>query len=400
VAAALVPLLPDVGSWDLILTGLIAGGGILVGATRATSREVGTGLVLAAASVCAVFAVAEIVVRAVGREPPAFQPPSDARLTFVPAEREWACRRMYAGSGAGDIETGLAVAPDGRPSAVHLGDSMVHNTDVEGGDPFPVVLGRLQPDVTHVPVSVAGTGTDAQYLIARAVLGDRPVDLLVLYVFVGNDLEDMDRSYACCPGGPILAYDETRVAGPRCEEPEWEFPVRPLFARSPPPYPLRVATAFSWLARRACDAFSRATLTMEGPLGLGGAVYGTEAQWAHFEASLVAIRDFLDRRGTSFLVVIFPFRQSIESADPDATPGGRVRDRVAGVLERLRIRTMDATPVVARAVAESPGARFFANQTDDDAHFSPHGHDVIARWLAPTLAQILDARPNTQRVHE
>jgi lysophospholipase L1-like esterase len=32
----------------------------------------------------------------------------------------------------------------------------------------------------------------------------------------------------------------------------------------------------------------------------------------------------------------------------------------------------------------------FANQTPDDAHLSPAGHEVLARWLEPTISKALE----------
>jgi len=380
---ALVPVLPRVGSWDLIASGVGLGLGFVAGsALRGASWRAWVSVACGAALSLALLEGGAWLLLP---RPPASPPPAEARLTFTPEELGQGCTALYPERYAELLSWRFEGAREARWRVLHLGDSMVHGTGVGAERAFPALLTRRRPEVFHVNGGFPGVGTDCHLLVVRAWGEVMPVDLVVLHVFLGNDVVEMDRAYVCCADGPLLAYDGG-LPRARCPEPRWRFPLPVLLARSPAPYPLRVATGFSTFARHAVPAWAalapRNRVRRDG-IDQGG--LGQASHWAHFEAALRGIRDELARRGTPLAVTLLPYRRALEAAEPASTPSSEVRRRVREIAGRLGLSVLDAWDLFFEAVRADGAGRWFSDRVPGDVHFSAEGHERFARWLEEQL---------------
>src|SRR5262249_32973640 len=150
-----------------------------------------------------------------------------------------------------------------------------------------------------------GMTADFYYLAGKAWIERMALkpDLVVVHLFPGNDVDDMDQPIACCDDGPLLDYRPDGAVA-RCPHVSWpagEGESLGWFARhSPPPYPLLYG------ARRS-DLLSWTTVALLRFRRVGNtAKPDRETQWAHLEAAMKALRDEVSRRNIPLFAVILP----------------------------------------------------------------------------------------------
>lgn len=263
-----------------------------------------------------------------------------------------------------------------------LGDSMTFGWGLPEADAFPARLGELQPTVTHANYGVCSVGTDFEYLLLQQILADHAPAVVVLHVYVGNDVYDIDRPYECCAGRPLLDYSSTTLRA-ACDVPRWGFTLTARVSRSPPPYPLRAATAWSDAARHLSAAFSRATFQLDrSPNFVRSEGEASELGWTHFERIVREMRDQLRARGSDLMVNLLPDRRAIQSEQPLSSPSYKTRERIGALTAELGIRTLDAWDLFEEAIKRDGDERYFF---PGDIHFSPEGHRLLASWLAERL---------------
>jgi hypothetical protein len=382
-SCAAIRVVDEIGAWDVVWIGLVFGAGVLAGSSRIDRRDWLAALVATLIGMAAL----ETAVRLWLPPAPSFPSPEGASFFIPAAAWDVGCTVLYGSVG---VETSLhvlhgdgALPPRQRqPLVVHLGDSMTFGYGVREEQTFPALLDRLQPEVGHANYGVWAVGPDFEYLLLQKLLATQRPALVVLHVYVGNDVYDLDRAYACCEGGPLLDY---AADGPRarCPTPRWAFPLAVRLARSPPPYVLRAATGWSHTARHAAADFSRLTARLETPphfISTEGEA--GELGWKHLERILAQMRADLAGRGIDFVVTLLPIRRALESADP-SDPGERARRRIAAVTSGLGIPTLDSWDLFAAAVRRDGSSRYFVG--DRDIHFTPQGHRLLAEWLATRL---------------
>jgi hypothetical protein len=241
---------------------------------------------------------------------------------------------------------------------------------------FTADLERLEPGTRHINAGIPGTAPDAYLLVLRQWLAAEPVDLAVMYIFEGNDLQGLDDNYPCCNWQSILTYG---TDGPvlRCPTASsvdlaaagatW------LRYNSPPPYLIRALIGPSVAAAHIGAAIQRAMLAM--PVL---AFPSQDMALEHLESILRAARDELRSRRTPFVVVVLPARDSVE--DPAAA--GRAVPAILAVARRLDVPALDATEVVRQGAAR--GERMFFDNPSDP-HFTATAHEIVARWLHDQL---------------
>jgi hypothetical protein len=383
---ALFSVLP-LGSWDLALCGVeIAFGTAVAARTRRPWR------VLAFTTLVLTLSAGALEVLALALpEPPAFPPPDAAHFFFVPARMSPVPAALY-----GDDGNALVIAADlvgdTRPRVLHLGDSMIFGPGVDRALVTTAWLDRLGPGVKNVNLGLSGSGPDVHLLLLRRWVDVVKPIVVVHHLFVGNDVEDVDTDYGACDGAPLLDY---RPDGPvaRCPEARWHVGFRARFRLSPPPYPLRVATAFSRAARQLCTSLGQLGGMLQST-AVPGLAHGDQSrpeQWAHLEQILAAERDELERRGIAFVAAVLPWRAALTDGAPYATPAWHVRERILGILETLHVTTLDAWPVFASCAQELGSAGCFIDPPSWEFHLNAYGHRRYAEWLFTQLSP--DSRP-------
>jgi lysophospholipase L1-like esterase len=384
--------LRQVGAWDTVAVGLFAATGFLLGGARLEWRG---GLVLALSSALAA-AMLETAARSWLPPPPHFPDAAKATLIFEPAAWDAGCAVLYTAESVDDDVHVLRRPQPNRKSrqhprlVVHLGDSMTYGEGVRGDETFPALLDARQPTALHRNYGVWAVGTDFEYLLLQRILAEHSPSVVVLHVYVGNDIRDIDRPYACCEAGPLLDY---AADGPiaRCESAQWSFPLAYRLSRSPPPFPLRVAASWSYAARHAAAAFSRLTSRLEpGAEFILSEGEASQTDWEHFTQILATLHDGLPPN-VELIVNLLPNRQALEMTDPKSSPSYRAAERIAEITARFDIRTIDAWDVLATAVKRDGARRYFRDQ---DIHFTPEGHRLLADWLE---AQLPSAPPVDRR---
>ena len=159
---------------------------------------------------------------------------------------------------------------------------------VAGGDmPLAVrFVERLSalrsPAEEHLNLGISNTGTDAHLLVARAWLAPLGATGVVLHVFPGNDIAEIDMPYPCCDDGPLLDYANSPPIA-RCAAPIWRFSRGALLAQGPPPFPLRVLAVHSTLAHRLASWLERAQRSIAPRRGIPDESRPEAA--AHFRAA-------------------------------------------------------------------------------------------------------------------
>jgi lysophospholipase L1-like esterase len=376
-AAAALPALRRVGAWDVLAAAVWLGLGLVAGAARLPARALLPRAALAIAAAAVALGVLEAASRALPEPAAAFAPPGRARLFFAAAPGAERCAPLYPAADPSALAERTAAVRPGAPLVLHVGDSMVEGVGVPRDEAFPAVLGRMDPAVDHVNAGWADSSLDAELLVARAWTGRLRVARVVLYVFGANDLAELDRASPCCVGGPLL--DAAGAA--RCDAPGLPSSRLDLLAASPPPYPVRVATAGSALARRAALGFGAIGRMIDrlrrGPPS------SPEARWARYASLLGVLRDDLARRSVPLTVVYLPSRAALESAAPRETADYALRGRVLARCRELGVPALDPWEMLEAAVRDDGAARWFL--PPPDIHFTREGHRRMAEWLASRL---------------
>jgi hypothetical protein len=267
---------------------------------------------------------------------------------------------------------------------------MVYGLEVPHDHTFTAELERLQPGVAHINAGVPSTAPDAHLPAAQRWMERRRFDAVVLHLFVGNDLAEMDLPYPCCADGPLLRYDDGG-AKLRCEQPRWAWALRDdtryYAVMSPPPLPVRAVSDVSELARWVVVA------TVQVRDALRGRASPRPDRWEHIEAVLRALRDETTRRGVPLLLVVHPQRSALVAPYPRATEAWDVRARSLDAARRLGVPALDAWDLLADAIRRDGEQRWFASTERNDPHYSVDGHALVARWLGERIDAALAARP-------
>jgi hypothetical protein len=398
-AGAALSIVLVIGLWDALLGAALGGLGLAAGLRAPALGAALRRLALAgAASLLGALAL-ELVTGSFLPRPPAFPPPESARA-FVLADAPTASYRFHhsnykravcEATYGNDVLRAYRDLRATRPPewnalahrVVHVGDSMVYGLSVTEGETVPAALQRLDPMNLHVNAGIPSIGPDAYWMLARSFLAHRP-DLLVVYLFTGNDLTDMDLPYPCSAWGPLLRYKPGSTPVLRLPEPfEWT-PVqagilRWLITQSPPPYPLRVATGWSDLARHATGAFIAAVTR------LGTPPFDPALAWSHLEQVMTAIRDDARQADVPLVFVVLPLNFALESADPTQSEAFAMRHRLVAHSRTLGVPVLDPWDVIGDAVRREGLAALFAQAIPYDVHFNARGSRLLAEWLYPQL---------------
>ena len=278
-----------------------------------------------------------------------------------------------------EILTERGYTPDRVRRYLHVGDSMVEGEWVDRNLSFPALLNQLDSNAEHLNAGFRGTGPEHYYVVTHEWVPLARPTTVVWYLFPSNDLDDgFQMPYQCCANRPLLSMDEEQVVW-RCPEPRTASYAGNRFSRSPPPYVLRVATAWSALARHLCALTLGETssahgglLTREQVLSATDRVLNTTAAW-------------LADREIPFAVVLLPDRRGLAGDPTVMARESEALEHFTALCNELRISLFDAREAFLPILAERGVDRFFVNDPPGDIHFSPAGHQVIANWLKREL---------------
>ncbi len=362
------------GAWDALLAGLLAGAGFAVGAAAATAFGGLADLAMGTAGVLVGVFLLELVARGLLALPPATDAPRHGAI-LMPRNSFDACSLLVSGVRIAESEERLART--GEVAVLHVGDSMVFGQSVEPAQAFPALLDARADGMAHLNAGVIGVSIDYELLYLRQWLERIPVRFVVLYLFSGNDLMEIDQNMPCCSSGPLLRYEDGRVL-PRCPELQAEQGILTRVRHAPLPYALRAATRSSSLARYLTALFNSR--------GSSSTTSGDKA--ARFREILQAVRDELDGRQIPLRVVVLPLRQALSSPNPHETDAYRDHRLMLEQCASLGIPAYDAWALFERLGREATTDRLFANQMENDVHLSPEGHRRLAEWLLGEIPEL------------
>lgn len=379
---AIVPL-RAVSAWDVLVGGAILAATFASGSRRPGPRPSRRARVVYALLLVATFGAIEFGARTLAGPPGmTFHGLPEQPLFFDDADREfgtaalWPERSRRAAFRDLPSSAGWARRPGVR-RVLHVGDSMVAAADTDPGTSFEEVLARTVGG-EHLNLGVSNTGTDFELLSLRGWVPRLTPDEVVLYVFTGNDIDEIDRAYYSCGGGPLLGAASAGLPS-RCPAPTYAPARATLLAQGPSPLPLRGLAAYSATLAHVTTGFERSLSRWRDRAG----PQNPEPSWTRYGEILAAIRDELAARRVPLRVVVLPARAALDPAESRWLELARdTQARAVAVARSLGLDVHDPSRTLAAAIAARPGARWFAGQ---GPHFAPDGHAVFAAWLADEL---------------
>jgi len=372
------------GAWDVLLTVVLGLSGAAAAAARFDRRDAAAFLV---ASVVAVSCV-EGAVRRWLAPLDEIAPAADTGAAPGGARADVGCSVLFD---APDVDAKMRElhasprppVPKAGPIVAHVGDSMTFGYGVDERHAFPALLNSRDENAVHVNYGVWAVGTDFEYLLVQRIVAVNRPALVVLHVYAGNDIYDIDRPYECCDGGPLLHYAADGVR-PACPTARWRTTWRARLARAPLPHPVRALLPWSQTARHAAVLFARAAIALDPPPHfVSGEGEATEEGWDHFTRIVRTLRDALRDADVRFMLTIIPSRASLTASPPESSPSYRTGIRIARIAAELGVPTRNAWEAFRRAVERDGDARYFLGA--HDIHFNAEGHRLFADWLATQL---------------
>lgn len=398
----LVTRFPIIGLWDARLEGLLFGLGVLWSAHRALAD--GRNVLLLAASLTVSLFGLEVGVRLFLPPPPGFPTRSGPHLLLADALRgdlttqPWdtlskdiVCSVVYedqysaifdSSTTARDIITprNFTARADAQRRVLHLGDSMAFGFGLPRAQTLTADLERLEPGVQHINAAIPGTAPDAYLAVLERWIATQKIDLVVMHIYEGNDLDGLDSRFPCCDWQSLLAYGAggatlrcSAATQPDFSRAGWTW----LRYHNPPPYLVRALIGTSSAAAYVGAALAREPyLLVDQP---------TSTRLEHLELILRSARDLLAARHIPFVVDVLPTRSWLEDQKTWQHYGPAILD----VAHRVDVRTLDPAALLRDAVVHEQHL-FFEN---GDIHHNADGHILLASWLHQQLSTDLALRP-------
>ena len=440
---ALLLRIARVGLWDALAMLMAAALGYLVGCFVDRQRFEWKTVALAAASTVASFAIAEILIRLVLPPLPMDYAPNSMSIRFAAVDHTRG-ETVFSTPFDADLDLSACTAlfgddmpyPDHLPpvtdlwqavanrAVLHVGDSMVQGIRVDAQERFVNLLQEETPSVRQINLGVGATAPDFYFLMIRKWVPRLPVQLVVVHLFLGNDIEGLYQPFRCCADGPLLRLTGERLEQ-RCPTPQWREgfgeSLAWFAAVSPPPAIIRQLAPVSQFARyliAAMVGFQKRHFDGDSATVVGSDFNmqeflqtreranrppstHAEEQWRLFEAVMRALRDELAPRGVPLVVSILPLDAALDRPTPRATESYQVRGRMLGVLSRLGIEALDPWEDFESLVRQKGRDAVFLPQ--GDVHLNANGHRFYAAWLRRRLGARLGSAsttsPETRDVH-
>jgi hypothetical protein len=395
-AVALMARFPIVGLWDAGLEGLLCGAGVFWTAHRALAER--RNAVLLASVVVVSLLLLELLCRLLLPPPPGFPTRGGPHLLLADVLRgdlthqpwdtlakEIVCSIVYGDQYPGlldlssaqrDVVTPRNFTPrsDAPRRVLHLGDSMAFGFGLPRNQTFTAELERLEPGVQHINGAIPGTAPDAYLGVLETWVATHKVDLVVMHVYEGNDLDGLDSRYPCCDWQSLLVYGaagaDLRCANaiaPDLGHAGWTW----LRYHNPPPFLVRALVGTSSAA-----AYLAASMALE-PYFLVDQPTSTRLE--HLELILRSASDVLAARHIPFIVDVVPTRTWLETLATWQHHAPSILDAA----RRAGVPALDGSEVFRDAVVHGQNLFF---EHPSDIHFSANGHKLLATWLHEQLA--------------
>jgi hypothetical protein len=284
----------------------------------------------------------------------------------------------------------------GRKRILLLGDSFMEAFQVEYEQSVAGLLearlpGAIGATVTVVNTGVGGWDPPQYFLQARATLARRRFDLVLVSLFVGNDVV-LNRPARFSPRAPLEVHTlrfPKRVAVSEVID-ALLYPLNDYFkVRS---------HLFAFLKARFGTTLTKLRLTATD---FPAVLLRSEATSPRWEVTAEICRDIAAlgaRQGAPTLFFLVPtpyqvdrhaFEEFLREFDVDSTKLDLDQPNrlLFEVLERDSPRVLDA--LSAFRSAQRAGIRLYGSV---DRHLSPGGHDVLERFIEPTIAALLTHR--------
>ncbi|HXQ29631.1 MAG TPA: hypothetical protein VN848_10205 [Gemmatimonadales bacterium] len=293
---------------------------------------------------------------------------------------------------------GFRVSRAGRtPAKRHillLGDSFMEALQVEYEQSVAGLLEARLPERLGKPVSVVNTGVGGwnppQFLLqARALLGRRPFDLIIVSLYLGHDVvaKRLDR----LPPRPLAEVHSLRLPTSLAPGELVDALLYPIND-----YLVVRSQLFVFLKTRFRTALMRFHLTA---VYFPPVLFRREAISPRWNVTADICSDIAtlgERAGVPTLFVLVPSPYEVDhsalvqvlhgfgvdSSELDVDQPTRL---MREALERRHLRV--ANPLLTMRAAESQGTQLYGAV---DNHFTPAGHDVLEHYIEPEVVTLLE----------
>ena len=298
----------------------------------------------------------------------------------------------------GSEEIPMEKYPD-RPRIAFIGDSFTCGQGVYHFMAYPAVIGSMLRG-KHIPVevinaSMVGSGPDWYYLQLKNTVAQFRPDIVVIGLFIGNDLSDMDYFYrkATDTAGLPTAIDTTHeyvdIDGVR------RSTTTPLRYKIPI---LRNSHVFQLLVTRLFGSFvyEDNPERSDEPCLLNPDCKKLEKNMSQAVAVLTGIQKISFSINAKLLVVILPWELqlprhilALSRINFFATDTRRhaITDALARQLQTAGISFIDLLPAFESYTGTEPLLY------PQDRHWTPAGHRLAAEAIAPVILSIIAQQP-------
>lgn len=271
-----------------------------------------------------------------------------------------------------------------------IGDSFTFGYGVEEPEGYVRVLERElnarvpERDIEAINTGVPAWWTDAYYLFLKTRGVALEPDVVLLGLFMGNDIDARDARYAIWPevdedGLPLATTSErVRIRDGHRVRTEWRVRWKIPILRNSHLFQL-VYSSGKNIGRMLNPKIQAATLYEP--------TYSaeTEAVIEKVEKLIAAMAKICDERGIPFVVAMIPERNQVYPA-PDTVAEGldfaKPQRLFAEYFKAKGIAYIDLLPEI-RAAAETDEHLYYSK----DSHFTPSGYDVAGRTIARYLLE-------------
>lgn len=283
-----------------------------------------------------------------------------------------------------------------RHTVLALGDSFLAAVEVDDADTMTRRLEESLSAAVGERVRIVNTGVAGwdpnQYLLeARAELSRRPYDLVVVFLFLGNDVVDVRRREIAPREGEAVHH----LRWPRSlEKPElvraWLYPLNDFLERRSQFFILMRRGSWYLLMRMGLSGWRIPVADLASQAGSQRfQITGDIAADIAAEASAF---------GVETLFVLLPAVYQVDTRlgrlyaaavglDPEGVDFDQARRLVRLELERRGLRCLDATDALRRLHAAGTPTHGRV-----DTHLSPAGHEAVARLLQEPVLELLRSR--------